>query len=114
MVVLVQGSLLNIGCSVVIGTETQKVLDIDVRCKTCSPCQRQLEHKECYRNHSGSSGSMEPAGIVTMFNRSLDASLRYTTYIGDGDSAVETAIKTEVSYSAAITKIDCINHKIKV
>lgn len=53
-------------------------------------------------------------GIVEIFERSLDSNLRYTTYIGDGDSAVENAIKTEVCYGGIINKVDCINHKIKV
>ena len=35
-------------------------------------------------------------------------------YIGDGDSSVETALKTEVAYGDMITKVDCINHKIKL
>lgn len=52
--------------------------------------------------------------MVQMFNRSLNSSLRYKTYIGDGDSSVETALKTEVCYGAVIEKVDCINHKVKV
>ena len=106
--------LFVVGCSVVIGADSQSVLDLDVHCKQCSPCKRNLPHDTCYRNHTGSSGSMESAGMVTMFNRSLESNLRYTTYIGDGDSSVETALKTEVAYGDVITKVDCINHKIKV
>lgn len=68
----------------------------------------------CYKNHQGSSGSMEVHGILAMVNRSLESKLRYTTYIGDGDSAVETALRNEVTYGALITKVDCLNHKIKV
>lgn len=98
----------------VIGTETQKVLDLDARTKTCTMCSRKLEHTVCYRNHTGSSGSMEAAGLVKIFNRSLDDNLRYTTFVGDGDSSVETALKTEVIYGGDIEKVDCINHKIKV
>ena len=71
------------GCAVLIGAETQKVIDIDPRCKSCIMCKRKLQHETCYRNHVGSSGSMEAAGMVQMFNRSLNSSLRYKTYIGD-------------------------------
>ena len=102
------------GCAVLIGAETQKVIDIDPRCKSCIMCKRKLQHETCYRNHVGSSGSMEAAGMVQMFNRSLNSSLRYKTYIGDGDSSVETALKTEVCYGAVIEKVNCINHKVKV
>lgn len=49
-----------------------------------------------------------------MFNRSEESNLRYTEYVGDGDSAVEVALVNEVTYGAVITKIDCINHKSKV
>ena len=52
--------------------------------------------------------------MVEMFSRSEQDGLRYTTFIGDGDSAVETALKTEVRYGGLIDKIDCINHKVKV
>ena len=45
-----------------------------------------LEH-DCPINHEKSSGSMESAGAVTIFNRSIVCNkLRYKTYIGDGDT----------------------------
>ena len=46
--------------------------------------------------------------MVEMFNRSEESKLRYTAYVGDGDSVVETALKTEVLYGPLI------NHKVKV
>lgn len=52
--------------------------------------------------------------MVEIFNRSEKSGLRYTTYIGDGDSSVELALRTEVTYGALIEKVDCLNHKIKV
>lgn len=97
-----------------IGLATEKVLDVSVRQKSCTACKRKESHSTCYKNHTGSSGSMEVNGILEMMNRSLNSNLRYTTYIGDGDSSVEAAIKTEVPYGPIVTKIDCLNHKIKV
>jgi hypothetical protein len=47
---------------------------------------------------------MEAAGIVEMFQRSEADHLRYTTFIGDGDSSVETALKKEVKYGGIIEK----------
>ena len=57
---------------------------------------------------------MEATGTVEMFSRSEQDELQYTIFIGDGDSAVETALKTEVRYGGLIVKINCINHKVKV
>ena len=37
-----------------------------------------------------------------------------TQYIGDGENAVESALKNKICYSSLIDKIDCINHKVKV
>ena len=37
-----------------------------------------------------------------------------THYIGDGENAVESALKNNICYSCHIDKIDCINHKVKV
>ena len=48
---------------------------------------------------------MEATGTVEMFRRS-----EQEQNIGDGDSAVETALKTEVWYGGLIVKINCINH----
>ena len=88
-------------------TETEKVIDLSVKTKTCTPCKKKLPHDVCYRNYSGTSGGMEATGMVEMFSRSEQDGLRYTTFIGDGDSAVETALKTEVRYGGLIDKIDC-------
>ena len=85
-----------------------------MKTKSCTPCKKKQPHNVCYRNFTGSSGSMEAAGIVEVFHRSEADHLRYTTFIGDGDSSVETVLKTEVKYGGIIEKIDCINHKIKV
>jgi len=106
--------MFSLGCSVLVGLESGKVLDLDTRTKSCTSCKKGFEHSTCYRNHTGSSGSMEVGGIVAMMNRSLAENLRYTEFIGDGDSSVELALKTEVTYGAEITKTDCLNHKVKV
>ena len=46
------------------------------------------KHKElCQKNHDGSAGSMEPIGMGRIFKRSEEKhGLKYTTYLGDGDS----------------------------
>ena len=55
-------------------------------------------------NYSGTSGGMEATGTVEMFSRSDQDELRYTTFSGVGDSAVETALKTEVRYGGLNAK----------
>ena len=41
----------------------------------------------CYINYSGSSDSMEKLGAIEMFLHAIDKNgLRYTTFVGDGDS----------------------------
>ena len=52
--------------------------------------------------------------MTTMFNRILEAKQHYATYIGDGDSLVESSLKNKMVYQGAITRVDRINHKIKV
>jgi len=60
-------------------------------------------------NHKGSSGKMEIDGIREMFLRSEDLyGVRYTNYIGDGDSKTYKAIVDSMPYP--ITKKECINH----
>ena len=42
---------------------------------------------DCLINHTGSSGSMEKQAAMDMFLRSIDKhSIRYTTFVGDGDT----------------------------
>ena len=83
----------------VISKDNGKVLDFTILTKNCKACkywekkketpeyeQFLLEH-DCPINHEKSSGSMESAGAVTIFNRSIVCNkLRYKTYIGDGDT----------------------------
>lgn len=49
------------------------------------------------RNHVGTSGSMESAGIVEMFNEAPDLhNTYYTEYVADGDSSTADSIKRQV------------------
>ena len=53
----------------------------------------------CQANHSKSSGAMEPAGAVAIFNRSIEKhKLRYTSYIGDGDTSSFAEVKESKPY----------------
>ena len=63
----------------------------------------------CPINYSGSAPGMEAAGACRMWQRSEEKNkLRYTTFLGDGDSKSFSAVSQEVSYPVA--KIDCVGH----
>jgi hypothetical protein len=60
------------GHGTIVGRRTRKVIALVVKCKTCIACTTWekkhpglpiIQHA-CYKNHEGSSGSMEAAGIV--------------------------------------------------
>ena len=75
----------------VIEYQTGKVLDYKVFCKFCHNCNlhknwdkdvdflawKESHESKCECNFDGSSGSMEPVGLVQLFKRSLDYKLRY-------------------------------------
>ena len=54
---------------------------------------------------------MESYGAVTMWKRSIALHrLRYTTFIGDGDSSSFKSVVESAPYNVPITKSDCIGH----
>ncbi|GFW90549.1 uncharacterized protein TNCV_565871 [Trichonephila clavipes] len=72
-----------------------------------------LHVKECLKNHNGSAGMMETVGMVRIFQRSLShRSVRYTSYIQDGDSKTFSYITASNTYGEDITvsKIECVGH----
>ncbi|GFU79845.1 uncharacterized protein TNCV_4313511 [Trichonephila clavipes] len=93
-------------------------------CKGCDSWKRRkgsptykkwkiLHVKECLKNHNGSAGMMETVGMVRIFQRSLShRSVRYTSYIGDGDSKTFSSITASNPYGEDITvsKIECVGH----
>ncbi|GFW35505.1 uncharacterized protein TNCV_3071331 [Trichonephila clavipes] len=115
----------RVGVCAVIGDKTGKCIDAEVMssfCKGCdfwkrrkgSPAYKKwkiLHVKECLKNHNGSAGMMETVGMVRIFQRSLShRSVRYTSYIGDGDSKTFSSITASNPYGEDITvsKIECV------
>jgi len=101
------------------------VVDTQVLTKRCKACERwnrknndSAEYKEwksthdCPINHEGSAGIMEAAGVLQMFNRSENVNrLRYTTYIGDGDTKTHQEVVNADPYNGVvITKAECVGH----
>ena len=106
-----------------ISVVTGKVLDIVIKsnyCKRCARWTQQQQHTPeylswkashvCSLNHDGSAGSMEPKGAIQIFQRSqAERSLRYTEFLGDGDSASFLQVKATKPYGDdLITKNECI------
>lgn len=98
---------------VVIATsmDTGKVLDAEIFSKFCK-CPDKEHTDDCIANHFGNSGSMEPSGAVEIFKRSEALyGLRYTGFLGDGDSRAHAAVSETKPYGdTKIVKLECIGH----
>jgi len=119
-----------LGVVYLISIETGEVLDYEVKSKVCYECKARshwdknkdkyktwfAEHKaKCGINHTDSAGEMEKSAAIEMFLRSLDNyKLRYTTFIGDGDSSsfgeVKEALYEKYGDEYPIVKEDCVGH----
>ena len=100
----------KIGIVFVIAVETGEVVDYEIKCLYCQQCATQKcklsleafnawyeKHEPyCKINHEGSSSAIETVAAVEMFLRSISKrSLRYTTYVGDGDSSSFANVREE-------------------
>ena len=114
----------------VIAVRTGEVLDYSLKSLSCHECQsHEHDHKDsdqykkwlqkhrdyCHINHEGSSGSMEVAGAIEIFTRSIETrALKYTEFIGDGDSSTFGKVKEalEITYGDdySIIKEECVGH----
>ena len=71
------------------------------------------EHQHsCHANFEGSSGAMEAAGCLQIFQRSVEQyALRYVDFLGDGDSKAYNEIKEASVYGEKpVTKLECVGH----
>ena len=122
---MTRGHSSNIGTANVIGLTTGKVLDSVTQGKKCKGCDWWVNHDKtsnkyaewkarhkCTVTHTGSSGSMEAVSTVTMFARSVEKnSLRYTGYIGDGDTSSFNSVLDSNPYGELkIHKKECVGH----
>ena len=104
---------------------TGKALDIEVLSNYCKGCsqwkedqkksaeyQQWLTFHKCHLNHEGSAGAMEPEGAIKIFARSdSERNLRYTEYLGDGDSSSFLKVKENKPYGEdIIKKSECVGH----
>ena len=105
------------GVAIIIGKATGKILHMGVHNKYCYICSRHPEHPpphKCFRNWEGSSSAMESDIIVEGFKISEEKhGIRYTSFIGDGDSSVYSSLVKALEWGYSITKIECANHSLK-
>ena len=105
------------GVAIIIGKETGKILHIGVRNKYCTACTQGIpkEKHVCYKNWEESSSEMETDIIVEGFrNAEKTHGVRYTRFIGDGDSSVyPTLLQSVPVWGRDIKKIECANHACK-
>lgn len=114
------------GVVTALSTITGKVVDVEVMSKNCKECTgwRGKEgtkkfqdwwegHQHlCEANYLGSSGSMNASGLLAIFKRSDENySVRYTEFLGDGDSKGHKLIVQEAVYGdKEVKKLECVGH----
>ena len=106
-----------------------KCINYEVLSKKCKSCEA-WEYKKaidivgyndwkaqhvCSINYTGSAGAMEVVGMQKMFGRSVNLhGLRYTFYIGDGDTkSFDQICKSDPYPGHTITKGECVGHAQK-
>lgn len=114
----------------VISWDVGKVLDYQIASKYCQQCavwtsrrnqgkvteaeyQQFVDRHECTRTTLVSSGGMEAEAAPILWERSeATRRLRYTTFIGDGDSKGFAAVRQASPYGpdVDITKEECVGH----
>ena len=105
--------------------ETAKCVDVEILSNICKGCsyweqkdKTSQEYNEwkvnhcCKINHKGSAAAMEPVGAVRIFQRSeMTRNLRYTKYLGDGDSSsFKKVVECRPYGDKKIEKLECVGH----
>lgn len=105
------------GVGIILGLRTGKLLHLGVRNKYCASCAKgtPVEKHKCYKNWESSSSEMETDIILEGFiNAEKTHGVRYTKFVGDGDSSVYPTLLTQVPiWGRDIQKIECSNHACK-
>ena len=125
---MTHGHSSKVGAASVIGCETGKVLGMGTSSKVCKSCQywdkadknslkyrrwRASHGNACTQNHDGSSGALEKDIVRDLFCSSEDKyNLRFTRFIGDGDSKSFRTVQDAQPYGSDIPveKIECVGH----
>lgn len=108
-----RGHTSKVGVCSVIGSQSGKVIDVEVLSSFCKACETlPSSNHDCKKNHSGSSGVMEVIGMTRIFQRSeTNRNLRYVKYLGDGDTKTFLEISKAQPYGdLKVEKLECIGH----
>lgn len=115
----------GVGTVLTVNDGSSKVIDTQTLSNYCGACATNKSrlspekfqdwkkgHSDCSSNHSGSAGAMEPAAMKTIFSRSEECrGLRYTGYLGDGDSKAYSSVVAADPYDGeTINKLECCGH----
>ena len=112
---------------IVLIVTTIKVVDYQVLTKHCSGCKMREANKEnqhgydlwkanhiCNISQTKSSGTMEAAGAIDIFNRSIDKNnLIYHEYLGDDDTSLFKEVvdaNPYEKYDIIPSELECIGH----
>jgi len=101
------------GVLCVTSIDTGKALDVEVMSKFCLCKDTNAHLPTCKSNFHGVSGMMEVQGAINIFERSLEKyGVRYTKYLGDGDSKGHAAVAEKNIYGDdyPVEKLECIGH----
>ena len=118
------------GAFVAISWETGKVIDFEVLSRYCHECvtltrklhsgslsQEQYDERAashtCLANTKSSAPAMESAAAKTIWQRSQEhRQLRYTTFIGDGDTKTMSTLRDAAPYGPGVEvqKEECVGH----
>ena len=107
------------GVGIIIGLKMEKLLHIGVHNKYCTACRQGIpqEQHACHKNWDASSSEMETDIILEGFKQTEQVhviGVRYTHFIGDGDSSVyPTLIQNVPGWGHTIKKLECANHACK-
>lgn len=125
-----RGHSSKIGVVFVISVDTSEILDYSVKYLVCHECKarncgdkgtdeykvwKDAHASSCQVNHHGSSEEMEAVATTEVFNRSIEKrQLKYTTFVGDGDSSpfgrVRDAMKAKYGDDYIVQKEECVGH----
>ena len=123
-----RGHSSKLGVVFVISVETGEILDYEVKSLFCHECKEHnswdvesekykewKESHDCQINHKGSSEEMEAVAAVEIFSRSIEKrKLKYTTFVGDGDSSsfgqVKAALDEKFGSDYEVKKEECVGH----
>lgn len=75
-------------------------------------CKNTKNHDTGCEAFASNSGAMEVEGAKQIYSRSLERKVRYTNFLGDGDSRAFAAVQEMKPYGDGIDiqKLECVGH----